>query len=56
MITGPTYLCSDSSCINAWSASTANEKDRNRRNSCLHVQRSSKCPDSKILNKTLLSK
>lgn len=34
----PTYLCSDSSWINAWSASTANEKDINKRNSCLHMQ------------------
>ena len=35
-----TYLCSDSSCINACSASTAKENDINTRNSCLnrHLQ------------------
>lgn len=32
------YLCSDSSCINACSASTAKEKERNSRNSCLHKE------------------
>ena len=36
--TSNTYLCSDSSCMKAWSASTASENDINKRNSCLNMQ------------------
>jgi hypothetical protein len=32
------YLCSNSSCINECSASTAKEKDRNSRGSCLYKE------------------
>lgn len=39
-----TYLCSDSSCIKAWSASTAKENDINKRNSCLHRQHNQNIP------------
>ena len=40
-----TYLCSDSSCMNAWSASTARENDIIKINSCLHKQQNKKIQD-----------